>query len=593
MTLRTTSVRALLIASALAAGIAMLYAPVRTYPFIGFDDEAYVLRNPHVTTGLTPDNVAWAFTATYESTWQPLTWISYMIDTELHGQAAGGFHVTNVCFHAAAAVLLFLALRLLTNQTWPSALAAALFAAHPLHVEPVTWIASRKDVVSTMFWMLTVTAYARYVRKPGAPGYACTLAALAAGLMAKPMLVTMPLVLLLLDVWPLQRFATAGARRLVLEKVPFIILSLAMCVVAITVQHRGGALSSLEGVPLTLRLANAVLAPARYLGHLAWPRGLAVLYPLPANVPWQQVGLALLFLTTCTTVATAARRRAPWLATGWCWFLVTLVPVLGLVQFGMHSMADRFAYVPAVGIYIAVAWTAAGLAGRVRLAPAAAAALCTALVLILAFRTRQQLHLWRTGEALFRHTLAVTDNNWMIENSLGTELERQGRLGEAETHVVRALQINPRYGRAHYNLGCVLHRQGDIQTAAHHYLASIDLDPAHVPSHFNLAYAFEQLEQPAKAYRAYRTVVELDPSNARAYNNLGSLLKQQGNLEQAADYYRAAVRADPNYHNARFNLGVVLLEQGFQEAALATFETVLKKAPSHQGARAAIGSMTP
>jgi hypothetical protein len=372
----------IVICMALAAAVAAAYAPLWDAGFAGLDDHLYVSGNPHVQQGLTREGVAWALGSTKASNWHPLTWLSLMLDCQLFGAGAGSHHLVNVGFHVANSVLLFLVLRRMTGRRWPSALVVALFALHPLHVESVAWVAERKDVLSTLFWILTMGAYVRYARRPGVLRYLPVFAFLLLGLMAKPMLVTLPFVLLLLDYWPLGRLAraeagatglapsgeVAGGRRakvwrLVLEKVPLLVLAAASCVVTFAVQRHGEAVMPLERLALPARMANAAVSCVAYLGKMVWPQGLTVLYPYPADRPAWEVAAAAAFLLAVTAAAAALVRRRPYLAVGWFWYLGTLVPVIGLVQVGEQPMADRYTYVPLIGTFIMVAWAAGDLAG--------------------------------------------------------------------------------------------------------------------------------------------------------------------------------------------------------------------------------------
>jgi hypothetical protein len=459
----------------LAAAVALLsslpYLGVGGYGFVDFDDDLYVYGNAVVRNGLTLDGVKWAFTSFHAGNWHPLTWISHMADVSLFGPWAGGHHGTNVLLHALSSALLFLALRRMTGNAWRSAFAAALFGVHPLHVESVAWVAERKDVLSGLFFSLGLLAYGGYARKGGAWRYVAVAACLTLGLLSKPMLVTFPFLLLLLDYWPLGRVAgspppadgtgTAPVplSRLVVEKAPLFLLAAASCVVTYAAQAGGGMVKPVSFLYPSERIANALVSLAAYLGKAFVPVRLAVLYPFPYDgiPPWKPVAASLLLLAA-TVLAVRARRTSPWLAVGWFWFVGTLVPVIGLVQVGNQAMADRYTYIPLVGIFLAVAWEgwarlSALLPGAGRGASAATAA--AVLAACLALSALQARH-WRDTVTLFSHAIDATGENCLMQNGLGAELYRQKRYAEAEGHFREAIRIRPDHADAHNNLGILL-----------------------------------------------------------------------------------------------------------------------------------------
>jgi tetratricopeptide (TPR) repeat protein len=452
------------IALALCLLVAAVYAPVRGFPFVVYDDGEFVLENPPVAAGLTGAGLAWAFTRAHSGNYVPLAWLSHMLDVELFGLDAGAHHVANALLHAVATALLFAALRAASDARWPSAFVAALFAVHPAHVESVAWISERRDTLSAVFWMLALLAWTRYARRPARGNFALAALCLGLGLLAKPMLVTLPLVLLLLDRWPLRRPEAWPA--LLREKVPLFALAALGSAAALVAQREGSAVASLVQVPLAARVENALVAAARYLGVAFWPADLAVFYPLELEHPaWRVVGAALL-LGAASAGAFAARRRAPYLPVGWLWYGITLLPVLGLVQVGSQGMADRYTYLPFVGLGIATAWGAAGLAARGPRLRAACAAAGIALVAIWSLLARAQLDTWRDSVALFENALAVSGEHPVVHLNLGEAHEAAGRLDLARRHYESGLALAPGAAQIHVRLGDLLSRTGERAAAA-------------------------------------------------------------------------------------------------------------------------------
>lgn len=487
------------IALVLVAATLLVFWQAGSHDFIILDDQLYVSQNSAIQGGLTLDGIRWAFTDT-ETTgnWHPLTWISHMVDIQLFGINPAGHHLVNVVLHAANTLLLFLALCTLTGAPWRSAVVAALFALHPLHVESVAWVAERKDVLSTFFWMLTLLCYAGYVRRRGPVRYLATFAAFVLGLMAKPMLVTLPFVLLLLDYWPLGRFeggsemqvprASGEAepapahkkklQRLVLEKLPFLATSAIFCAVAIHAQHRGGYVPSFYAYPLLLRIYNALLAYAGYLAKTVWPLDLAVFYPFPRVTSiWPVIGSTVLLIGISLTTAWQARRR-PYLLIGWLWFLGTLVPVIGLVQVGRQSMADRYMYIPLVGLAIMAVWGIAGLFSTLPRRAAVLGGTAGVILLACAGMTRHQLAYWQDSVALLEHTLQVTPPNYFVQGILGNALFQMGRFEEALPHYQEAARINPAYAMAYYRIGTIMLYRQDIDQAIRNFSTALALDPS-------------------------------------------------------------------------------------------------------------------
>jgi tetratricopeptide (TPR) repeat protein len=496
------------VAVALALATFALYAPVATHGFLHYDDDLYVTDNPVVRRGLSWDGVAWAFTSLEVSSWQPLTWLSHMLAVQLFGLDAGAHLLVNAGLHAANAALLFLALARLTAAPARSAVVAALFAVHPLHVESVAWLSERKDVLGTLFGFLTLGAYAGYVERPRWSRRAAVAALLALSLMAKPMWVTAPLLLLLLDAWPLRRFQAEPRWRLLAEKAPLLALSAASAAVAVVAQHRSGAVVGLEYGP-GARLANAAVSYARYLGKTFRPAGLAAFYPYPAggHAAGAVAGSAVL-LAAITAVALLRRRAWPWLGVGWGWFLLTLVPVIGIVQTGMQAMADRYTYLPLVGVFIAVVWTAAeaarGAAARRGLAAAAAL-----VVVALGATTHRQIGVWADQVTLFRHAIAVTGENARAELFLAQGLSAAGEREEAVVHAREAARLEPWNARAQKNLGYMLYRVGRLDDAILALERAVALDPGYAEAHGNLAVAYRLKGWSERAGREARIEADL------------------------------------------------------------------------------------
>jgi tetratricopeptide (TPR) repeat protein len=480
----------------------------------------------------------WAFTAVHESNWHPLTWLSHMIDVELYGLNPRGHHLTNVFFHLAATLLLFALLSRLTSAPWRSACVAALFALHPTHVESVAWVAERKDVLSACFWFLTLLLYAEYAAKGRRTYYLLALGAFSLGLMAKPMLVTLPVILLLIDLWPLNRFGLAeqpgqNQRRinisallpLVKEKIPFFACSLVSSAITIYAQGTGGAIQSIEKIPLGLRLANAVTAYVKYLGKLLWPTDLAVFYPLPSAIPLWQVSGALLLLLAITAAVIRYRQSQPWLATGWFWFVITLIPVIGLVQVGTQAMADRYTYLPSVGLFIAAAWGVPALLQPLPFRKSLLAALAGIAVIASAALTWRQLPTWQDSLTLYRHALAVTTGNDKIHYNYGLALVGRQQADAAIAEFRKAIAINPHFLDAHNNLGAALAGQGRVDEAIAAYQQAIQANSNYVLAYHNLGIAYYRRGQYDQAIAQFQQALRIDPGNAEARKNLGIVME--------------------------------------------------------------------
>ncbi len=554
-----------------------LFWQVRNHEFVILDDDKYVTENSHVRDGLTWEGLVWAFTTMHANFWHPLTWISHMLDCELYGLDPGGHHFTNLLIHLATTLLLFLVLERMTGDLWPSAFVAALFALHPLHVESVAWVAERKDVLSTFFCVLTMGSYVRYAERPGINRYLLVLLSFVLGLMAKPMLVTLPFVLLLLDYWPLGRFqfvqpsgnshaqAQKSVRpdnhrssffRLVLEKLPFFALAAVSSIVAFLAQEHGGALRALNLFPIEVRMANAVISYASYIGKMIWPLHLAVFYPHPGMLPlWQVIGAGLFLVSTSVLVIRAAH-RSPYLGVGWLWYLGTLVPVIGLVQVGDHAMADRYTYMPLIGLFIMIAWGSCDISKRWRyrrlLLPVSAGVLLCASMISTGF----QLRYWQNSTTLFEHALDVTAANTLAHTNLGVVFAGQGKLDEAVAHYTQALRIKPDHLEARINMGAALAAQGKLDEAVAHYSNALHIKPDFAGAHYNLGNALVAQGKITDAITHFYEALRIKPNDAEVHNNLGIVLAKQGKTEEAITHFCEALRIKPGYTLARKNLEI-------------------------------------
>ena len=541
----------------LALATVAIYAQTATHGYIAYDDDQYIYENSLVKAGLTASNIAWASTTFFYANWHPLTWISYMLDFSLWGENPGAQHLENVAFHLACAVLLFLLLARMTRRPWRAAMVAAIFAVHPLHVESVAWISERKDVVSTFFEMLTLLLYVRYVSKPGGARYVAVAAMFAVSLLAKSMAVTFPFVLLLLDYWPLRRFdwppKPAGLRPLVMEKLPLLAISAAASVAAFQAQRNWGAVASLSNLPLVTRAGNAAVAYLAYLGKTFWPSDLAVFYPARVPEPGSAT-LALVVLVAVTFLAWRWIETRPYFAVGWLWYLGMLVPVIGLVQVGIQAMADRYTYMPMVGLSIAIVWTVADFVEGRRELRLVSAVVAIIALLALSVATFQQTAYWKTSRTLFEHTLAVTRNNHIIQNNLGVILGREGNSKDAIALYRAALSTAPDYAEAHANLAHELLKSGQFAEAEPHLTQALALRPDVASAHGDLGVLLAARGQFEEARQQLVRALTLKPDDADNESNLCFALTHLGRSDEAIAHCNAALRIDPNHANAKFNL---------------------------------------
>ena len=565
--------RRLAIAVALAAAVLVVYWPTLGNDFVNYDDDRYVTQNPHVQQGFDAAALRWAWT-TGHFYWQPLTWTSHMLDWRLYGAAPAGHHATSVALHAANTALLFVLLDGMTGAPWRSALVAALFGLHPLRVESVAWVAERKDVLSALFWLLTTLAYVWYTRGPSRRRWALVVAGLALGLMAKPMLVTLPFALLLLDYWPLGRLRAPGdAWPLVREKLTLLPLVAASLALTIALEHEG-AIGSLESFPLAARLENAIVAYALYLWKLVWPVGLFVPYlHARGGIPaWQTAGAAAL-LAAITAVALRVRTTRPYVLVGWLWYLGTLVPVVGIVQAGEQSMADRFTYVPSIGVLVTAAWLLPARAAK----PVGAVAVL--VLAALAVRTRAQIAVWRDSVTLFTHALAIEERNPVAHLNLGYALGDRGDVAGASRHLARALELRPQSPRAHVGLGNLLVGAGRTREAATHYRLALEMDSGSKYALANLGYALAQEGRFDEAIPLYERALAVDPYFAIAHKYLGFALARRGRAAEALAHLEQAVRYDARDADAWSNLGATLMAAGRVTEGLASVDRAVALNP--------------
>jgi protein O-mannosyl-transferase len=618
----------------LALGTLALYWPATRYDFVNLDDGLHVTSNVLVQKGLTWEGTKWVLLHPVANNWHPLTALSHMAVCQVCGLNPWGHHLVNVLLHALNAGLVFALLQLLTGAAWRSLLVAALFAFHPLRVESVAWVTERKDVLSGVFGLLALLTYARYVQggqksearnpkpegnpkselrspKPEARGrwsvvrgpwsvsslpssifYLLSLCFLSLGLMSKPMLVTWPLVMLLLDYWPLRRMQNAAASNtstlriavedgqnatrnlqpatrpaplyLLFEKIPFFALAALMSVVTFVVQQRGGALAAGEGLPLGARLGNALISYCRYLGKLFWPADLAVVYPHPGHWELVKVVVAAGLIAGISVLVWMQRRRHPFLLVGWLWYCGTLVPVSQVIQTGGHAMADRWTYIPSLGLLIFVIWGGYELARGWRYQAAALSVAGAAAIVFCLAMTRHQLGYWRDSEVLLRHTLEVTENNELAHRNLGVALYEKGQTDEAIRQFEESVRLKPDYAYSHYNLGIALDKQGQVDKALGQIQEALRLDPEYADAHYNLGVAFYQQGRTAEAIGQFRETIRLKPDHPEAHNNLGTALGLNGQTDEAIRHFQEALRLKPDYAEARTNLDILLATKAHQ-----------------------------
>lgn len=597
----------------LTAVICAVFWSVLSCDFVNYDDPEYVTENAVVAGGFTLEGLRWAFSSGYASNWHPVTWLSHMMDAQLFGLNPRGHHFTSLLLHALNTVLLFVLLRRMTGARWRSALVAALFGLHPLHVESVAWISERKDVLSAFFGIWSLIFYVQYValskvhpsslRSDAARSqkskifYGAALLALALGLMSKAMLVTWPFVVLLLDWWPLRRvqgsgFRVQGWKPLLMEKIPFFVLSAASCAVTYGVQDSGGAVRDVAIFSAGGRVENALVAYARYLGKTFWPVDMAVFYPHPGHWPWLTVICCVILLAGLTCVAVWFVKRLPFLATGWFWFLGTLIPVIGLVQVGHQAMADRYTYLPHIGVFVVLVWGAAEALDCLRLPKSVRTAFSLLALVACALVTTKQLRHWRDSEVLFRHALAVTKNNPVAAHNLGSYLLKRGEVQEAVGLFKDALRYDPDFLEVYNNLGAALIQMGDAETAITYLNILVEAAPNHAKAHDNLGIAFAKMGRLDEAAAQFRQAIRYQPGHADTHFNLGNVLALQHKLDDALREFAETLRLQPDHAWAHLNMGSALAELGRRDEAIAHLREAVRLKPDFEQANVLLRSLT-
>ncbi|MBT3921641.1 MAG: tetratricopeptide repeat protein [Nitrospina sp.] len=588
-----------------------VYSQVQDHEFINYDDPDYVTNNLHVKKGLTRDSVIWAFTTFNHANWFPMTWLSHMLDFQIYGENPKGHHLTSLFFHIVNALLLFLILLRMTGALWQSGFVAVLFALHPFNVESVAWVAERKNVLSTFFWLLTLWAYIRYVRKSNLKSYSLVVLFFALGLMSKPMLVTLPFVLLLMDYWPLGRMKRGNKSEttfteqtanltawplLIKEKIPLFLLTAVSCITTFIVQKLGGALQGMENFSQSARLTNAMVSYMVYLKKAVWPEGLSVLYAHPGNaLPLWKGILCAMALMGITIVAIKFIKKTPYFAFGWFWFLGTLAPVIGVVQVGAQAMADRYAYVPLIGIFIIIAWGVPDLLAKWRNRDKALVLLAGIYISVLVVTTSNQVSHWKNSITIFKHVIRVTDKKYpdfdLVYNNLGAALFVEQRTEEAISQYKKAIKLQPNYADAHYNLGIALLSDGKTEEAIAHYKKAIKFKPDYADAHYNLGIALLSDGKNEEAIAHFKKAIELLPGFADAHNNLGLALLGEGKTEDAIYYFKLAIRIDPNFSLAHYNLGNALSGGGKMEEAISHLKMAIKLKPDFADGQNNLGTM--
>lgn len=603
----------------LALTILAAYWPTLRHEFV-FDDRPYVSENKHVQEGLTPKVVAWAFTSVRAANWHPITWLSHAFDCQLFGLKPAGHHATNIVLHALNSILLFFIFAQITGFTWRSAFIAGLFALHPLHVESVAWVAERKDLLSTFFLLLTIWAYFRYSKSPGIKTYILVVVFFVLGLMSKPMLVTLPFVLLLLDYWPIGRLALSKRSpsikpsiisKLVVEKIPLFILSFASSIITYRVQQAAGAMGR-EGelMPIGIRLANAFVSYVAYILKMIWPRALSVLYPHPVRnlSEWQTIA-ATFILVAITLLAVNAYHKRPYITVGWLWYVGTLVPVIGIVQVGAQAMADRYTYIPLIGLFVIIAWGIPELIGntatkermgekrneeyrpfaffiRSALPPVAIFSLFA-----LTLCTRTQVGYWKNALTLFSHAIHVTRGNYLAHNNYGAALEDAGRADEAAAHYQIAIRIRPTYVDALNNMGNAFRRQKKWAEAEHMYRRVLELEPSNAKARISLGAVLKEEGKVDEAIAEYRKLGQAAPDSAAMHNDLGTALSAKGKITEAIQEWKKAIQIDSRCVEAHHNLGIALTDQGKIEEAIEHYRRAIEIAPNHVNANLNLGAL--
>jgi protein O-mannosyl-transferase len=583
----------ILICLFLTATSLMLFYQTIDFDFVNYDDPDYITNNRQVQGGITFQNVIWAFTTTHAANWHPLTWLSHMLDVEIYGMHPGGHHATNLLFHIANSLLLFFIFKKMTGAIWPSAFIAAVFALHPLHVESVAWISERKDLLSAFFFLLTLRSYISYVGRQTLARYFWVVLFFALGLMSKPMLVTLPFVLLLMDLWPFHRYGyqltaqQAGLKpgqslfRLVGEKIPLFFLAALSSAITFYAQQHGGAVRSLETIPFSSRIANTLVAYVGYMAKMIFPAHLAFLYPHPVMIPGWKVGGAIFILALITLITVYTIKNRPYFFVGWFWFLGTLVPVIGLVQVGNQAMADRYTYIPLIGLFVVIAWGVSDLSAKWRYQKTLLAGIAGLVIVLFMGVTWRQAGFWKDSVTLFERAIKVTSDNFIAHYNLANVLAKQGHMDEAVGHYQQTISIKPNFADAYINLGNVYQMQGRSSDAMDQYLQALKLKPDNPGVHYNLGLIYTKQDDMDSAVMHFQKAIRLKPDYEDAYFKLGVALFQKNDVDGAMNNFEAVLRINPDNAAARKNLNrLLLIKKRFNKVLN------LSKAESHGKKRA-------
>jgi len=598
--------------SALILSTLLVFWQVRNFDFVNYDDDRYVYENPHVLNGLTHDGTIWAFTTGCMANWHPSTWLSLMLDCQLFGTNPGWMHLINLLLHLVNTLLLFAVLKKMTGSLWPSAFVAAAFALHPMHVESVAWIAERKDVLSTLFWMLTLLAYVSYVKRPATLRYLVTITIFAIGLLTKPMLVTLPFVFLLLDYWPLNRFtaefaetaekknkinsacsatsAVSSAKRLIVEKIPFFALSVVSSVITFLVQRSGGAMVDIDALALKGRVANAFLSYATYIGKMFWPQNLAVFYHFDVRtIQSRRIMLCALLLLVISIFVIRFGRTKKYLPVGWFWFVGTLIPVIGLVQVGGQAYADRYTYISYTGLFIIIAWGMPELLSKWPYKKIVLGIAAAMVLTAMGIGTYRQVGYWKNSSTLFTHAIEVTQNNYIAHSGLGVIYGKLGRWQDAIESFKQAIKIKPDYADVHGNLGIAYGRLGRYQEAIEASKQAIRIKPDFAEAHCNLGNAYLNLGCYQEAIEASKQAIRIKPDYADAYYNLGGTYNNLGRYQEAIEASKQAIRIKPDYAEVHYNLGIAYGNLGRYQDAVEAFKQAIRIKPDYAEAHNNLG----
>jgi tetratricopeptide (TPR) repeat protein len=594
----------------------IVFLPVLQNGFVALDDQVYVAENPCVQMGITIKSITWALVTTYAGFWHPLTWLSLIVDAQLYGLNPAGFHLTNLLLHIANSLLVFFVFRRMTGALWRSAFVAALFALHPLHVESVAWVAERKDVLSTLFWMLTIWFYIRYVENPCTKRYFLVIVFFILGLMAKSMLVTLPFVLLLLDYWPLNRLQTfqkindaniktypdsnnikneiVGAKKisiklLIVEKLPLLFFSVIASGITVFAQGQFGALDTMEYASFPVRIGNALISYIKYLFKTFWPENLVIFYPLNLSLSVWEVVLTVLVLVSITILFMYTIKRKPYCAVGWFWYIGTLVPVIGVIPVGVFSMADRYTYVPLIGIFVIIAWGVPDMLSQYSYRKPLLTLMALSVLICLSLATRVQISYWRNSFALYTHALDATKDNIAVHYFMGNLYFKQGIFEQAADQFRKALQIYPDFIDGRQRLGMTLSSLGRQDEAMEIFNKILKSNPYDIDARVALATAFIRKGNHDEGIKQYRCVIRINPNDATGYYNLAHALTLKGNIDDAVTTYQRAIQLKPDYTEAYNNLGVLLLKLHRAREAIFYFQKVLETNPEHAGAFYNIG----